>query len=289
MNRNDFMRQLESLLQNIAQSERDEALQYYNDYFDDAGRENENEVIEALGNPARVAESIRRDLLGASYGEGAGRKALASDRALMEYGEGGESRESEGGAGSLAEADRTGRETSGEACGEGQKEAAESSSFQDSGCFRDSVHSPEQDGPQNQDVECWERDVDGKSGKKSDMPAWCVALLVTLVILFSPLALGIFASALAAALGLVVAWFGMMFAFGGVSLALLAVLVIMSVVGRMCIPVNPWVGMSLVGGGLICGAIGILFLMLTVAMGGVLPALFRGVASLFRRKKAVRG
>ena len=35
MNRTEFMRQLESLLQNISATEREEALQYYNEYFND--------------------------------------------------------------------------------------------------------------------------------------------------------------------------------------------------------------------------------------------------------------
>ena len=65
MNRTEFMRQLERLLQSIPETERQEALQYYNDYFDDAGEENEREVIDALGNPAKVAENIKRDLYGA--------------------------------------------------------------------------------------------------------------------------------------------------------------------------------------------------------------------------------
>lgn len=64
MNRVDFMKQLESLLQNISPSEREEALQYYNEYFNDAGPENEQAVIEALGNPAKVAENIKRDING---------------------------------------------------------------------------------------------------------------------------------------------------------------------------------------------------------------------------------
>ena len=64
MNRIEFMRQLERLLQNIPEAERAEALQYYNDYFDDAGVESEKEVIDALGNPAKVAENIKRDLYG---------------------------------------------------------------------------------------------------------------------------------------------------------------------------------------------------------------------------------
>ena len=62
MSRWEFMIKLEELLSDISPSEREEALQYYNDYFNDAGRENEQEVIEALGYPARVAENINRDL-----------------------------------------------------------------------------------------------------------------------------------------------------------------------------------------------------------------------------------
>lgn len=64
MNRTEFMRQLESLLQNISATEREEALQYYNEYFNDAGPENEQNVIEALGNPAKVAENIKRTFSG---------------------------------------------------------------------------------------------------------------------------------------------------------------------------------------------------------------------------------
>ena len=48
MSRWKFMRQLEELLSDISPNEREEALQYYNDYFNDAGRENEQEVIKAL-------------------------------------------------------------------------------------------------------------------------------------------------------------------------------------------------------------------------------------------------
>ena len=55
MSRWEFMRQLEELLSDISPNEREEALQYYNDYFNDAGRENEQDVIEALGSPKQVA------------------------------------------------------------------------------------------------------------------------------------------------------------------------------------------------------------------------------------------
>ena len=62
MNRWEFMRQLEMLLSDITSSERAEALQYYNDYFNDAGAENERQVIKALGSPAQVAKIVKDGL-----------------------------------------------------------------------------------------------------------------------------------------------------------------------------------------------------------------------------------
>lgn len=59
MDRKEFMERLERLLWNISDSEREEALQYYNDYFDDAGVENESRVIEELGGPEQVAQKIK--------------------------------------------------------------------------------------------------------------------------------------------------------------------------------------------------------------------------------------
>lgn len=62
MNRIEFMQQLTALLSDISEGERQEALQYYNDYFDDAGFENEASVIEELESPEKVAKTIKKDL-----------------------------------------------------------------------------------------------------------------------------------------------------------------------------------------------------------------------------------
>lgn len=64
MNRIEFMTKLEALLRNVSVDERKEAIQYYNDYFDDAGSENEDEVIKDLGSPERVAATIKAGLKG---------------------------------------------------------------------------------------------------------------------------------------------------------------------------------------------------------------------------------
>ena len=55
MNRFEYMRRLEALLSDISPSEKEEALTYYNDYFNDAGQENEQQVIKELGSPEQVA------------------------------------------------------------------------------------------------------------------------------------------------------------------------------------------------------------------------------------------
>ncbi len=68
MNRKEFMKRLRELLSDISESEREEALNYYEDYFDDAGTENEQEVIASLGSPEKVAKTIK-DGLNDSNGE----------------------------------------------------------------------------------------------------------------------------------------------------------------------------------------------------------------------------
>ena len=62
MTRKEFMEQLAVLLAGISESERQEALDYYNNYFDDAGPENEAAVIQELGISGKVAAIIKEDL-----------------------------------------------------------------------------------------------------------------------------------------------------------------------------------------------------------------------------------
>lgn len=222
MNRTDFMKQLESLLQNISPTEREEALQYYNDYFNDAGAENEQEVIEALGNPARVAENIKRDIYGSGYGDAAYQKPQSAERAVVQY--------------------------------------------------QQSGSGAQQTGTQSE--------------KKSSFPTWAMVVLIIFAIIMSPGLLGIGMGALGTLAGIIIGWFALIFGFGVTAIALFAVLLVMVVTGVMCLWVDPLVGAALLGGGLVCGGIGILFMMLTVAMAGIAtPAIFRGLCRLFGGKK----
>jgi len=328
MNRIDFMNQLESLLQNIAPGEREEALQYYNCYFDDAGAENEQEVLEALGTPARVAENIKRDLMENSGAEMAARKVKASDRALMEYGkaafneaeepgkESASSPEGAGGSSGRTAGQQNGGSfgsgvigSSGNSFGSSNGGSAESESSSMAGTFGTYSQESwqEQSSGGGNDSQAWpgygdpygysldRTQGDGHSGMAGQagmagqpgkgLPGWAVALIVIAVVLFSPAAAGL----VAGAFGILAGWIGMMVGFGVASIVLLIILVLLVVLGVICFFVNPWVGCALMGGGLICGALGIGFLMLTVAMAGIVtPAVFRGIANLFRRVKGAR-
>lgn len=75
MNRIEFMQKLTELLNDIPESERQEAISFYNDYFDEAGEENEAAVIEELESPEKVAKIIVDGLAG------------KGDDSNMEYGE----------------------------------------------------------------------------------------------------------------------------------------------------------------------------------------------------------
>ena len=68
MNRQEFLGKLEFLLRNIPENERMDALAYYRDYFDEAGVENEQRVIQELGSPELVAQIIIEDVGRSGYG-----------------------------------------------------------------------------------------------------------------------------------------------------------------------------------------------------------------------------
>ena len=214
MNRAEFMRQLEALLQGISPTEREEALQYYNDYFNDAGAENEQDVIAALGTPARVAENIKRDLSGSGYGDNPEERKPTGRHDMVEY-----------------------------------------------------------QGTRAREI---------KEEKK--MSTGMIVLIVILAVLASPILLGIGSGVVGILTGIVAAWFGLIIGFGVASILLFVILVVLIAAAVMTIMAGDIiVGMGLIGGGLLCGGIGILFLMLTVAMAGIAtPAIFRGIASLCR-------
>ena len=215
MNRLEYMRQLEALLLNISATEREEALQYYNEYFDDAGPENEQDVIAALGTPARVAENIKKDIFGKGYGDTVYERVSSNRHDVVEY----------------------------------------------------------------RGAEAYDN-----TKQEEKMSTGMIVLIVVLCILASPVLFGVGSGAIGLLLGLVAAWFSLIIGFGVAAFCLLVVMAVLIVGGFACLAQYSFLaGLGMLGGGLICGGIGILFLMLTVAMAGIAtPAMIKGAVSLFK-------
>ena len=231
MNRTEYMRQLESLLQNISATEREEALQYYNEYFNDAGPENEQNVIEALGNPVKVAE---KDIVGNGDGENNYQRAGADSRAVITY------------------------------PADFQTENGNNRQSDTSQTAQAQVVSPQ---------------------KKEGMSTGMIVLIVILCILASPVILGAASAGIGVAAGLIAGWFGLIIGFGATAAALILVLIALVAVGIISMFTHPFVGMCLIGAGLICGGVGLLFLMLTVAMAGIAtPAICCWIGGLFQKR-----
>ena len=77
------MAALRRALSVLPEEERANALRYYEEYFDDAGPENETKAIEELGEPAKVAAQILadyRELTAVPHAQPHKRKSAAGSR-----------------------------------------------------------------------------------------------------------------------------------------------------------------------------------------------------------------
>lgn len=64
MKKDEFLSQLEYLLQDIPEEDKRDAIDYYRDYLEEAGPEREEDVLREFGSPERIASMIRVDLMG---------------------------------------------------------------------------------------------------------------------------------------------------------------------------------------------------------------------------------
>lgn len=265
MSRWEFMRQLESLLSDISPNEREEALQYYNDYFNDAGRENEQEVIKALGSPEQVAKIVK--------------DGLTDNPAMGEFTENGFSSQSTAGQNAIIKRPRQSEESKTEGMGtastEGKNEANGNTGTGSAGAasFANGSGNAAANGNGQQ-----------TAGKKEEFPTWAIVLIVIGCIICSPVILGV-AGAL---LGVIASIFAVVLAliFGFSLVAIILIIVAFSLVagGFGCVLSAPITAMGLVGGGLICLSLGILFMLITVfIVGKLIPAICQGIAYIWKK------
>ncbi len=240
MNRWEFMKELDNLLADIPEEERKEALNYYNDYFDDAGVENTAHVISELGSPSEVASQIRAEFA----------TALQPVESVKQDSEQGDS----------ATAENEWKEYKG-----AEYSGTESSSAEYTY------------GNANEAV--------GTEEKKKLSAGWIV-LIVVLCILASPALLGVAGSILGIITAIIGVIISIVATFGALTIAFILVGIVLFVGGIANCFSNPMGALMAMGLGLLFAALGVVFMMLTVLVaGGLIPAIFKGIYSLFKKIK----
>ena len=261
MNRDGFMSQLESYLADVSAAEKEEALQYYNDYFEDAGPENEQSVIQSLGSPREIAENIKAEL----RGEIIPTTANAGDHAIAKYGQivpAGEVKDETDSSGEKKHGERTYVGGAGSFGGSGG--AGGSGGFGGFGGAAGSF-----------------QNVGDRAGelieKARSYPTWVWVLLIIFIVCITPGIFGILTGIFGGIFGLVVAWFSVIVGIGAAAFGLIVSSIVIVVVSALCMPVNLAVFLMVLGIGMLVGCLGVLFLMLTVWMcGTATPAILKG-------------
>lgn len=251
MSREEFMKQLESLLSDVSEEEKKEALEYYRCYFEDAGEENEERILKELESPEKVARTIMADLeMGKDTSEESGTYTERGyqDERFSEKQE-------------MGFHDNTAQNTS------------EQSSFEQNNFTEQNNENTSKTAEQNND----------KAGK--------ILLIVIIAVLTSPIWVGIAGGLFGGALGLAGGLFGILIAAiaaaGGLYIAgatLFGVGIAQLVVGN--IPT----GIALMGAAFLVLALAILATVACVWLyGRFLPWLVRGMITLCRRVFSGKG
>ena len=265
MSRWEFMRQLESLLSDISPNEREEALQYYNDYFNDAGRENEQEVIKALGSPEQVAKIVKDGLtdnltMGEFTENGFSNQSAVGQNAIIKSPRQSEGSRAEGmGTASTADKNKSNENT--------RTGSASAASFTNGGGNAVAGGNGQQ-----------------AAGKKEEFPTWAIVLIVIGCIICSPVILGAAGGLLGVIAGILIVILALIFGFSLAAIILIIVAFSLVAGGFGCVFSAPITAMGLVGGGLICLSLGILFMLITVfIVGKLIPAICQGIAYIWKK------
>lgn len=264
MNRIEFMTELAALLQDVPEEERRDAMQFYNDYFDDAGEGKEGEVISELESPKKVAEKIKADLLG--------------QQAERVYTETGCQDDSAGGRNMPLRKDSD----------------AENYNYQNSGGSQRGSRSAY--GTAGSNYEYQDYQYDGNTDKEKGQKPWTsnilkVILIIAIILVGAPIIIPCALAIVLVAIACVVALFAFFFAIviGFAAIAIIGAVLVCA--GLLALIPEIAVGLALIGTGLILGVIGAIGTVAGVKMCIVIiPGICRGIVWVCRRpfhRKAV--
>jgi uncharacterized membrane protein len=262
MTKLEFMKELESLLSDIPFEEREEALQYYNGYFEDAGEDNEEEIIKELGSPKRVASIIKADLN--SNAQDRENRGLFTEKGYQDTGYEDEKFELAG----RKNTNSTGNSSTGNN-GAYYNGSNNNNNYNNSN--NRSYNSNNYNSGKYKSAEA-EKAV-RESNRNSNL-----ALLIILCIVGIPLLPAIFG----VVIGIIGAIVGIIIGFGAAGIAMIIGGIALIVAGLIQISV-PLVALLFCGSGLVVLGLGMLFTIVCVVLcKNVLPAIIKGIVNLCR-------
>jgi uncharacterized membrane protein len=246
------MNELESLLLDIPLDEREEALKYYNGYFEDAGEDHEQEIITELGSPKQVADMIKADLVSNAperdnkgyFTETGYKDTIVNEEQLEVIG-----------------AAKTNQQSSEQSAGANYSQTNQ----------QGSGYSTYNNGPNP-----------NQNSNQNNKPNSNSGLVILVLILAFTVGLPITLPIIGIIIGIFATIFGLIFGFGAAGIALICAGIALFVAGIIQLSA-PLIGMAFIGGGLLVFGIGMLLTMACVALcKTVLPALIRGIVNLCR-------
>lgn len=262
MSRQEFLHELENLLQNIPVADRQEAIQYYEDYFEDAGIENEDQVVKKLGSPERVAAIIQEDLRSDSTVDSGefterGYQNPAFDKTNVD---------------AVVKVETPNYQNANQT--NGTYEYIDNGSTENEST-KNGYSTGQNTGYANRQQEKEPTYV----YEYSSIPK---VLLIIGAILFIPVGIPLIASGFAVFISIVAVVFSLVVAFGATSFGLLLGGVITLVAGIVQIFTLPMVAFLTSGVGLLLIGIGLLFAILTRYCAILIPMMFRGIINICR-------
>lgn len=255
MNKREFLAELRKYLWRLPVDEMEAALTYYEEFIEDAGPENELATIAKLGTPKQVAENIFQEFNTNVANSEAGQENTKT-----------EAENKDGSAGNYYY----------------QQDSTRENNYKDNHYTKDSNYSSDYKYSTNHN---YSRDYNSINQKKKNTILWII-----LIVLASPLILGLGGGLFGVIVGVLGAIFGIGVALFASVIGLVVGGIGLLISGITSMFVSTWVGLMLVGTGLVLLGLGLLLAVPTMLLFSKwLPQLFRwiikGVKKLFSKHR----
>ncbi len=263
MNKETYLQELRKGLKILPQYDREEAIEFYEEYFDEAGVENEAKVIEELGEPKILAKKILVDVVDRKYEEtmaASSGNALAVVPSPIVSGAGTsaapqfqqvQGTEIPQAQGAPVFGAQSGQYTQAQGAQYAQAQGAAGYGAQANPNYEQAFNG---------------QPAEDKKSKKGDQPSALKTLWIVLAAIFAlPLSPVIFALLIVACVMIFVAFIVLIsFLIAGISILVAGIGT--SIFGIVAFFMNPAAAMVVLGGGLVCFGLGIFFILGSLAL-----------------------